>query len=553
MNPHDITTCQQGDDDGDEVGISTDPRIIELFRMKADRGIYHVEPTSEKLDHLASSPEGRSYLAIDPMGPVGPVTIMRAGLLAVGDTEMARAFSVLIQEAIDSQKNLVRMTSPDRASKLENWYRDRAGEYHIHYRCKGGECVCVERTGDVCPNEGQGYLTSNWENDRAGEFDIKLVRAVYQRSLISAGCSVPGKDGKPRAGWPLGWRNQTKLVEDEDGNKSEVKLSKSFALDNASPCLEKQDGSFKNYVHFAHDATLTRWRHWSESFKPTGTLPTKDILYTVMDKLGCALKPLNLTWNQYATGLRVRAGVEEYGAEMKRIKSAALQSEGDADGPVDEAARLAKIDSIRATLELHFSELSAQELITIWEMELTEAWWYLKQEELGEGKGRSYVTNLSEVPEGRRSWRANKPNYAFFAVTSKHSKVMEQLGMKATAVCSFMDAPKADKWAKWCRRQENPFLAMSKLVRENTSHHEAIHDENGQHIHIVDCPECCERVKTAVVRAIRADKSAGEQEAVKKLMTALNKAPHVQIKDLTAEEAEEVRDYEPYCGEDPFA
>lgn len=116
-----------------------------------------------------------------------------------------------------------------------------------------------------------------------------------------------------------------------------------------------------------------------------------------------------------------------------------------------------------------------------------------------------------------------------------------------------MDAPKADKWAKWCRRQENPFLAMSKLVRENTSHHEAIHDENGQHIHIVDCPECCERVKTAVVRAIRADKSAGEQEAVKKLMTALNKAPHVQIKDLTAEEAEEVRDYEPYCGEDPFA
>lgn len=551
MNPHDITTCQQGDDDGDEVGISTDPRVIELFKHKLDNRIYHIEPSSEKLPHLASEEQGRAYLRKDPMGPVGKITIMRAGLLACGRNEMALAFSVLVQEAIDSQKNLVRMTSPYKAAKLENWYCDRAGEYHIHYQCNGTtRCLCAERQGDECPNKNKGFLTDNWLSDRAGEFDMDVVQECYDNELMAAGCVrvVKGPNGpKTVPGWPLGWRTQARVEEYEDGSTREVRIRKAVALDNWKSWREKQDGNFNNLVHLAHDVAMLRWRQWHESFKPSETLPAKQVLYRVLSNVGSPLRPLNITWQQYFNDLRKRSGLEAYGGAMKKAR-AAQESNSSAS---DEQARLARIDQARADLELALSALTAQELLTIWEMELTETWWYSDRSR----GGRVYVTNRDDIPQGERSWKANKPNYAFMAVTSKHSAIMRDLGMEATAACSWLnDEQKLTKYIAWCRKQANPFDAMGQLIMANKGHHQEVHDDNGEHIHLADCPECMERLKTALVRSIRRDKTAKEQAATKELVNRMNtRMPHESLPELLSDDEDAQYDNWEDMADDPWA
>lgn len=544
MHPHDITTCQQGDDDGDEVGISDDPHVIELFGHKIDDGIYHIEPTSEKLTHLASEPAGKEYLRKDPMGPVGRITIWRAALLAVGDYDLARAFSVLIQEAIDMQKNIVRMTNPMRARDLSNWYQDDKGEYHIHYRC---------------PNTGE-WLTNNWLKEEPG-FDLDMVEEVYKDALMSAGCSrvVKNEDGgtKVIAGWPLGWRNQAKVIEFEDGRKGEAPLRKAVALDNWKSWREKQDGEFSNWVHVAHDLAMIRWRQWHDSFQPSEEIPTKEVLHKILRRLGSPLAPLNITWQQYAekshrsdpTPLRVRAGIVEYGAEMKRIRSAATRDEGSTTGPVDESARMARIDSIRAHLELQLSKLTAQELLTVWEMELTDAWQYARQ-----GKPKAYVTDKNDIPNGVKFHVANRPNYAFVAVCSNHSAIMTALGMEATEACGWTTEDRLVKYVRWCRNQEDSYKALSTIIRGNKGHYRDVHDGNGTHTHLAECKECCSRLETALVRSIRSDRTAEEQAETKRLISEMNKLPHVPIEGAALPPKEEQQVIiEEYLEENPYA
>lgn len=507
MNPHDIITCQQGDDDGDEVGISTDPRVIELFQHKLDRNIFHIEPSSEKLKWMASDREGQKYLRVDPMGPVGKITIMRAALLAVGAYDMARAFSVLIQEAIDSQKNQVRMTSPYKAADLRNWYVDEAGEYHIHFQ--------DPKTGE--------WLTNNWQSEAVGEFDMDIISEAYESAIKATGCIkvIRSENGGTKivAGWPLGWRNQAKRVEFEDGKTGEVRIRKAIPLDNWKSWREKQDGEFSNLVHLAHDMAMERWELWHESFQPSEEIPTREVLHQILARLGSPLQPLNISWGDYAKDLRKRAGIEEYGAAMKKARSAATTTDGNINGPVDEQARLARIDNNRANLELQLSQLNAQELLTIWDKELTDCWWY---SERARG-GRVYCTNRNDIPQGVKSYQANKPNYAFMAVCSSHSAIMRVLGMEASEACGWFTEERLTKYVRWCRAQPDPFHALSVMVRNNTGHEREVHDENGEHVHLAECTECCNRLQTALVRSIRSDKTAKEQAETKKLVSCMNR------------------------------
>ena len=542
MHPHDITTCQQGDDDGDEVGISTDPRVIELFGHKIDDGIYHIEPSSEKLDYLATSDEGKEYLRKDPMGPVGKITIWRAALLACGRFDYARAFSVLIQEAIDSQKNLVRMTNPHAAADLNNWFLDRAGEYHIHYKCGGGACLCPEREGEACPYVGE-QRTDNWLSDKAGEFDIKVVKEAYDAEIKAAGCIKMVKDGnggqKIVPGWPLGWRSQAKMAQFDDGTSKEVRVRKQVALNNWKPWREKQDGNFSNLPHVAHDIAMHRWEQWAQAFEPEESIPTKEVLLTVLDRLGAPIKALDISWKDYAVDLRARAGLNEYGKEMKKVRGAATQRDGDADSEiVDEQSRLSRIDNIRAHLELQLSQLSAVELLTIWCMELDDQFWHK-----GRG-GRIYVDSIDQAPEGVKVYRANKPNYAFMAVTSKHSAIMKALGMQSTEACGWFDEETLAKYVRWCRAQPDTFKAMSIIIRKNTRHERECHDGTGEHVHLAECRECTQRLETAIVRSIRHDKTAAEQEETKRLISRMNREmSHESFTDIQTDDDDDGRWY----------
>ena len=513
MNSFDIVVCQQGDDDGDEVGVSSDPRIIELFGHRKDNRVFHIEPSSEKLEYATDSDEGREYIQGDPMGPVGLITIWKAALAALGRDAYELAFAVLIQEAIDSQKNLVRMTCPHKAAKLENWYKHPVtGHYHIHYKC---------------PETGE-WLTDNWLSSEAGEFDIDVVKEAYENEVMAAGCIkvIKTADGtKVIPGWPLGWRTQHKLAE-KNGEQVKVKLRKAVALNNWLSWREKQDGARSNWVHLAHDVAMNCWNKWHNSFTSKGELPTKDVLLRILENLGVPLRPQMLPWDQYLQGLRTTSGLVRYGQEMKKLRAQASQRDGNAASPLDEQARLARIDNLRAELDIRMSGLSAQQLLTIWCMELQSTWWY-------NDRGRKYVTDRSEIPQGVRSWRANTPNYAFAAVTSKHSAIMKLLGFTTTEACDWLqDEGRINRLVGWARRQDNPYLALTKLVRSNTAHGEQHHDEDGHPVHLGDCPECMERLNTSLVRSIRSDKTAKEQRVAKDLISSMNSQQHEPLPNV---------------------
>lgn len=132
MNPLDVVDKMQGDDDGDIVGVSADPRVKVLFDNKLTNRVWMIEPDGQKFTTGSTTVDGLKYLRGTPMGPVGTLTIHRSKLLAVGDYYGALACSVAIQEAIDSAKRSVRWSCWLRASNTENWQCINR-RYYLHW------------------------------------------------------------------------------------------------------------------------------------------------------------------------------------------------------------------------------------------------------------------------------------------------------------------------------------------------------------------------------------------------------------------------------------
>ena len=517
MHPRDITVRQQGDDDGDEVGISDDPRLIALFERRADRNVYHIEPTGEKMNMATDSDGGRAYIQRDNMGPTGLVTIWRSALLAVGDHGMALAFAVLIQEAIDSEKRRVRMTCPLKASHLKNWYCDRNGEYHVHYRCDGGECLCAERLDGACPNEDVGYLTSNWHSDRVG-FDIEVVREVYERAVMAAGCFRWIKDLRgnwaKKPGWPLGWRTQNQLQADG----SLKKLRKAVALGNWKSWQEKQPESWQrgNWVHYCHAIARPAWERWEQSFESESKMLPAEVLPRILQDIGLQLEPLDLPWSEYHKGLRARSGLIAYGKAMGKVMA-----------NHDEETRVAAIDQHRAELEGELQKLTSQEILEIWHKELTPCWWYRGEH------GRVFLLDQNQVPENAKAWQANRPNYALHALCNKRSQLMADLGATSTEACPYMDDKLVSAAVKWIRDPRQPagtFRALSAYIEGNSGHAAAHVDEDGEPQHLVDCESCCQALKAGLVRSIRLDKTAKETREAKRIISLVNKSERTVVK-----------------------
>ena len=508
MNPFDITTCQQGDDDGDEVGISLDPRVIEMFEHRRGSEIYHIEPVGEKFEHETLSEDGLKYIAGDPMGPVGQLTIMKAKLTAVGSHDWALAFAVGVQEAIDSQKNLVRATDPNRAKDVKNWHRDEQGELHIHYKVDGQ------------------YITNNFLTEEAGEFPLELYSTICDQEMVAKNCIRVQKneDGTKtvKPGWPLGWRTQVEEKEGADGNVVRKKLRKSIAVNNWRYSLDKQNGDAYNWVHYAHDCALERWEKWGESFKSTKPLDAVDLLEKMLANAGHVITAIDMDFGDYVRTLRKSSGLEEYGKAMKRILS---------DQRLEEQARLSRIDQASAELNLRLSKLSVEEQLSIWRMEMTPTWYYVK-------KGHVYVHDLEEVREDVRTYPANNVNNAFRAATAEGGQLMELLGLKSEGTCDFLsEKDLGTKTALWALSKPKPYHVFSNFVAANKTHGNAVSDENGERVELEDCKHCMHVLKTSLVREVRSRKSAREIDAVKRLNTAFNQCVHIPIEGL-AEQAQ---------------
>jgi len=274
---------------------------------------------------------------------------------------------------------------------------------------------------------------------------------------------------------------------------------------------------------------MVQWNNWRAKFMPSSTIPTKDVLGKVLHQLGHQLATPTISWEEYLN-LRKKAGLIQYGKSMQTVMSEKTDNDKESA-----QRRLANIDLAKAALDEQLSNLNAQELYTIWCMELTDTWFYTLKRN-GRTYGRKYVTSLDDVPAGERAFQINRPNHAFNAMTGKHSAIMRLLGFTQTEGCNWMeDTSRLNRFVGWCRKQENPYLALTTLIRGNKGHSDAIVDENGEGIPLGCCPDCVNKLTTKLVRSIREDKNATEEESAKSLIVALRDSKHEPLEGFTPE------------------
>ncbi len=491
LHPEDLTTGMQGDDDGDEVGISADPRILELFSYVADKGTYLIEPAGEKRNVPVFSPEGLEYILHNPQGPVGLATILRSQLLAAGDEDGARAMSIAIQESIDSAKRFVRPTNLWRAVNLRNWHQDDQGHYHVHYKVDGK------------------YITNNFMPEGT-KLTPELIREFAHERLIARGCwrwKKIDNTWHKVAAYNLGWRSQVDLVEDESGAVSEVRLDKAVALNNWQTWEEKQyrrkdqEIDYVNWVHYSHNKAREEWLAIADEFTTSKVVNARDILPKALAQLGHPVQPFAMTWHEYEE-LRAKAGFTAYGKAMHKACKNPREEE-----------RLALIDSARLTLDGELSQLTIQEVVTIWRKELTPCW-----------RTNTYgrVNYYDEKPTHKKSYQANKPNYAFLAASASNSAIAKLLKLENAGVCDFMNAERVKKAQRFVLSGEDHISRMNHLIKVNTSHAKHVFDENGEGIEFHKCNHCIETLTNTVVRSLRARASGSAMKAAMKLTSALN-------------------------------
>lgn len=203
MNPMDIVACQQGDDDGDTIGIIEDPEFVQVVESsRCDNGseqIYAIEPESKKLPFLTTSEEGKRYIAQPHNNAVGKMSVLQAKLWALGRHKEAIAMGFAIQEAVDSQKNDVEYTDVPRA--VNAWLKPVDGIT----KSKAPKI----RFGD---ERYSSFFTENGEF-LAGEYEKYLTNWV-KRYLRGAGALVTNEDGWEVEVWsPTDWRSSDKAID----------------------------------------------------------------------------------------------------------------------------------------------------------------------------------------------------------------------------------------------------------------------------------------------------------------------------------------------------
>jgi len=483
LNPRDLTCRMQGDDDGDIVGISNDPRVLKLFAHKASERVYLVEPVGQKFDVQTDSPEGYKYLETDPRGPVGSTTMWQAALLSVGDWWGAIAMAVMNQEAIDSAKRKIAWTDVSAACEPNNWYVGQDGNMHLKDSAK----LSLDNYG----TDPKG--PAGWPGDYTYAWFVQRMESKF-------GCVVKGKYAKD----PLAWRSQKEEV---DGQIK--KLKKRIAPSYWEECASKDKGFGRgNLVHWCHDESLRIWKShtkvWDEMFgDPEQITDIRELLKQLLAQQGLRTELTCSTWDEYMV-LRKESGILAYGQGFKDLLSSRP----------DEDVKFSAIADLNQQLQLSLKQLSVAEQLTIWYWELTPTWKIVNQ-----GQAPRYVHERPET-----GFMINKENYAFRAIAFPGSQVLTLLGIDDAKGCPWITSnDRAGKISTWALAKPQPFQALAQWAFKDTKHGDATVNEAGLRIDLKDCPHCVQSMTDMAIRQWRSAKTAGEKDFMKSLVSNLNK------------------------------
>jgi hypothetical protein len=469
MNPHDLVLGMQGDDDGDFGGISDNPDMVELFKLKLDDKLFRIEPKGTAI--LAkdgqilrtNTEEGLNHLMYDQRGPVGMLTVWRSQLLAAGDTMGARALSISIQEAIDKAKRHPEWSDFRKATDARNWTKLDDGTFTFTHRIPGDEL--------------QGL-----------NFPLDLCKAWVGRRLVQAGCSRVSQDGFGNpitvGRNPLWWRRMN-----ENGPRlvdiSNIKV----------PELTPEQERFENLVHHSARLVMAEWEIIAKVEKPKSNFAVSSLLPMLLAAKGVHLDPMDLTWDELLR-LRNKLGLSTFSSAMQKLP-AGIGEEG-----ARERAR--KVDAAQQRLNERLQnlwgagDLTLEEMVTVWVMELQEE-------------------NLSEeVP-------AN-PNNAWRVVAWPDSPVMAMLGLGDTVQCQFLQHDnRLEKAVNIAMASDDPFTSMRNQVAKETKHRSEVTDKDGNEMAMYRCPHCVRQLSNRLVAATRDQATKGTLPALLHLQGALKR------------------------------
>lgn len=466
MNKRDLTDRAQGDSDGDVMGVTSDPRALELMEhIIGDGRVKLVEPEGEKFEMKTDSAAGLSYIMGKPMGPVGIMCIWQAQLYAVLAETEAEAMAFPYQEAIDCNKRKVTPTNFPALADGTAWMAHPECPDRYHY---------TERLAQDFSDED--------------EF-MKFVGSWVRGVLAKRGIKVKGAEKQN----VIAWRRSSKRINPRTWMKCEE--------------IGKWRGG--NLVHEAHDYALEVWKKYEHLFNFDGPeVELSDILSRLLKAQGLEFTPLQIDWFQYSRTLRDKSGLAKFGSTMKTIMG---KSMGDKE-------RQAQVNTAIIELNATLSDLTLAEVECIWRMENTETY-RGKDRYSGQVTYYSPDHGLGQLPQ------ANNPNHAFRAVTHPGSIIMEMLGLSEGAdTCPFLTGDnkyRVDILISRCCKDDNPHARLTEMIFNSTRHAKEI-KVNGEGIPGHQCPECTTTLHNALIRRLRAERTTAEHNYIRKMCGALN-------------------------------
>jgi hypothetical protein len=499
MHPDDVR-MMQGDDDGDFVGVSTDPRVITLFENRIDSRFFAIEPDGTKLDTATESEEGFIYGLTDPMGPVGIFTLTRSRLLAVGDFWGALACSVLIQEAIDSAKRKVRWTDYRVASQPHKWeFVNNA--WRLHY-----------------PGSN-AFLPDDEQPTNMVDF-VKGVMAWANVRMTAHGCNRKW----PHKQNPISWYKH------EIGS---MPVKKRVVLQGLVKCVEKSEGYVgKTPLHLLHDWVWEWWQKVESEFQvQEDNLPLRSLMVKLMTVAGYQVHD-NTLLEQDVKELEDRIGLSAFAREMKTV----MGREDDVDPDLRNREVNRARDGLNAKLA---ATATMQDLVDVWAYHMTPRWKY-RHKENSSWKYTSDEKLIGEMSfsSGCGPHRVDRPQKAFRAVTFPRSPIMTGLGIVDVQSCDFWLRPgrtaptKLEGFVKWALVQDDPYKATTELIYSDVVHAQDITDANGEPVPMHRCQHCKDTAQTALVRAVRQAKRQAQTEAMAQLIERLRTHERTQQYDM---------------------
>lgn len=393
LNPRDATLDMQGDDDGDEMLVEPDQRIVRLFRRRIDLGFgpdttYLIEPEEAKVarsegevpfsEYLTLSEEGMDLMSRDGKSAVGLFTIQASTLLAVKKYLHALSWAVLIQYSIDAGKRIVRWLNLVMTAMAGNWRP---------HRSKPG----------LEPKKEEIFAGPAWI-DETGYIRQDLVGQVL-RTLMP----VIDREEGPRGREKLIRANVSQVLSWRESGKDRFGVQrKKIDPETWRPCVTQlgEAEDWGNLVHHVHNYAHVLWRQHEKYLPKPRQVDLHGLLYRELGR-----EPASTMGHElYARTLYAMSGIGQYRSAIHRIVEEGHEPE--------EKALLVQGAWQECILKLR--KLTLEEILTIFTMELTCP------------------------PERPHDSPEKQVDRAMTAIVWPGSPVLERLGIQLETSCGFM-------------------------------------------------------------------------------------------------------------------